>query len=349
MEKHTPTLKDIAKELGVSVSTVSRALQDHPAISKRTIEKVKSVADRVEYYPNSIARSLKTNGSKSIGVIVPAIKHHFFSSAIDGMEDIANKNGFVIIVSKSNEEYDREVLITQSMISNRVAAIIVSVSQTTQDGEHFKRLIKRGIPVIFFDRVLDDLDVNKVVINDFQSAFNVVKHLIQSGYTRIAHFAGPRYLKLAQERMRGYREALKDAGIKIDMDYILHGGMEEHDGELGVRTLFKLGQPPDAIFAINDPVAIGAYKEIVSMGLKIPEDVGITGFSNNPVTEIIQPSLTTVEQHGYQLGQVAMELLLEELKNGIGEKSPETRVIDTELIIRDSSTPKPNKSLREQQ
>lgn len=340
MIERSPTLKDIARELGISASTVSRALQDHPAISQETIEKVKLVATSIDYFPDVIARSLRTRGSKSIGVIVPAIKHDFFSSAIDGMEDLASKNGFVIIVSKSNEDYNREVLITQSMISNRVAAIIASVSQSTQDGDHFKRLISRGIPVVLFDRVLDDLNVNKVVIDDFHSAYKVVRHLVHSGYRRIAHIAGPRYLKIARERLRGYREALLDANIEIVEDYILHGGLEEKDGELGVRTLFKLDQPPEAIFAINDPVAVGAYGEIIAMGLNIPEDVGITGFSNNPITEIIQPPMTTVDQHGYQLGQMAMQLLLEELKHGIGKRSPETKIIDTDLIIRESSMPR---------
>lgn len=194
--------------------------------------------------------------------------------------------------------------------------------------------------MVLFDRVLDSLSVSKVVIDDFQSAYKTVKHLLESGYRRIAHLAGPRYLKIARERLRGYREALLDAGIETNDEYIIHGGLEDQDGEIGVRTLFELSRPPDAIFAINDPVAVGAHHEILSLGLNIPEDVGITGFSNNPITEIIQPPLTTVDQHGCLLGQTAVQLLLEELKFGIGKKPPETRVFEAELIIRGSSTPK---------
>jgi len=337
MIRKTPTLKDIATELKLSVSTVSRALQNHPAIAKETIERVKKVAEKFDYFPDTIARNLKTNASKSIAVIVPEIKHNFFSSAIDGMEDLAYQNGFTIIVSKSNEDYNREVLNTHNMLSNRVAGIVASVSQTTQDGDHFKRFLKRGIPVVLFDRVLDQLDVSKVIVDDFNGAYKAVQHLHEMGYQRIAHLSGPSYLNIAQERLRGYKQVLEDNQILFDEELVIHGGLEERAGEIGIRSLFELEMPPDAVFAINDPVAVGAHKEILNMGLNIPNDIGLTGFSNNPITEIIDPPLTTVDQHGYKMGQEAVQILLDELKTPIEDRKPIRRIVETELIIRKSS------------
>ncbi|MEA3286784.1 MAG: LacI family DNA-binding transcriptional regulator [Candidatus Marinimicrobia bacterium] len=337
MNRKVPTLKDIANELGLSISTVSRALQNHPGIAEETILKVKKVAERFDYFPDSIAKNLKTSASRTIGVIVPEIKHDFFSSAIDGMEDLAYKHGFTIIVSKSNEDYNREVLNTHNMLSNRVAGIVASVSQTTQNGDHFKRFLQRGIPVVLFDRILDQLNVSKVIVDDYKGARKAVEHLIEMGYTRIAHLAGPSYLGIAQERLKGYQKALEDHGVVYDEDIVIHGTLQERSGAIGIRTLFEVSNPPDAIFAINDPVAVGAHKEIISMGLNIPQDIGITGFSNNPITEIIDPPLTTIDQHGYKMGQEAIQILMDELKTPIEDRKSITRVIETELIVRESS------------
>ncbi|MBC8190949.1 MAG: LacI family DNA-binding transcriptional regulator [Candidatus Marinimicrobia bacterium] len=337
MNRKSPTLKDIANELGLSISTVSRALQDHAGIAEETITKVKKVAERFDYFPDSIAKNLKTNASRTIGVIVPEIKHDFFSSAIDGMEDLAYKHGFTIIVSKSNEDYNREVLNTHNMLSNRVAGIVASVSQTTQDGDHFRRFLRRGIPVVLFDRVLDNLDVSKVIVDDYEGAFKATQHLIEMGYRRISHLAGPTYLSIARERLRGYREALAKHNIEYDEEIVIHGTLEERSGTIGIKTLFELSDPPDAIFAINDPVAVGAHKEVIAMGLNIPADIGITGFSNNPITELIDPPLTTIDQHGYKMGQEAVQILMDELNTVMEKRKKFTRIVETTLIVREST------------
>jgi LacI family transcriptional regulator len=330
-------MKDIANELGLSISTVSRALQDNPAIAEETIIRVKEIAQKLDYFPDSIARNLKTNASATIGVIVPEIKHEFFSSVIDGMEDLAHQHGFTVIVSKSNEDYDREVLNTHHMLSNRVAGIAASISQSTQDGDHFLRFLNRGIPVVLFDRVLDDLDVSKVIVNDYQGSIEAIQHLIDRGYKRIAHLAGPSPLGIARERQRGYKDALVSANIPYDEDLVIHGAMGENAGKLGVISLFDLEEPPDAIFAVNDPVAIGARGELLRMGLNIPDDVGLLGFSNNRITEKLDPPLTTVDQHGYKMGQVAVQILLDELKTAPDKRKSVTKVIETELIVREST------------
>lgn len=330
-------MKDIANRLGLSISTVSRALQNNPAIAEETIEKVKKIALELDYFPDSIARNLKTNASATFGVIVPEIKHEFFSSVIDGMEDLAHQHGFTVIVSKSNEDYHREVLNTHHMLSNRVAGLAASVSQSTQDGDHFSRILNRGVPVVLFDRVLDQLNVSKVIVDDYQGSVKAVNHLIERGYRRIAHLAGPSLLGIAKERQRGYRDALVSAGMDVDEDFIIHGAMEGKAGGLGVETLFDLNDPPDAIFAVNDPVAMGARSQLLHMGLHIPEDVGLVGFSNNSITGILDPPLTTVDQHGYQMGQAAVQILLDELELDPEMRKAETRIIETELIIREST------------
>jgi len=336
--KQNATMKDIARNLGLSISTVSRALRNLPSINQQTIEMVKKEAERLDYFPNSVARSLQQKYTTTIGVIVPEIHHYFFSSAIDGIEDCAHKAGYTIIVSKSNENYDREVLNLRTMVSNRVAGIIASVAQTTKDGEHFLAIKKRGFPIVLFDRVLDDVDVNKVIVDDSQGAYNATMHLVRNGFKLIAHLSGPPNLKISEERIRGYRQALDDAGLEYDDRMVIHVPLDEQGGVEGITKLLELEKKPDAIVAVNDPVAVGVHKEARSRGLKIPDDLGITGFSNNPVTEMIEPQLTTVDQHAYEMGRIAADMLLKEIGAGEENHNPETKVIKTNLIVRESST-----------
>ena len=336
MKPHT-TLKDIANKLGISVSTVSRALRNHPLIKQETVELVQQTATEMEYFPDNVARNLQKKSTNTIGVIVPEIRHDFFSSAVDGIEDRAYQSGYTIIVTKSNEDYQREVLNSRTLVSHRVAGIIASVAQSTVDGEHFMAVGRRGVPVVLFDRVLEDLNVSKVIVDDYVGAYNSTKHLIECGYKRIAHLAGPDNLKISRERKRGYQAALMDAGYPVDEDLIVEVELDEQHGALGLQQLLALSNRPDAVFAVNDPVAVGAHKEIRSQGFHIPKDIGITGFSNNPITEMIEPPLTTVDQHGYKMGQVAADLLLQEIEGDSSEWSPETRIVETELIIRQSS------------
>jgi DNA-binding LacI/PurR family transcriptional regulator len=331
------TLKDIADEVGLSVSTISRALRNHPLIKQETIELVKEKARELEYFPDTVARNLQKKSTSTIGVIVPEIRHDFFSSAIDGIEDRAYQSGYTIIVTKSNEDSDREVLNSRTLVSHRVAGIIASVAQRTDNPEHFMAVQRRGIPVVLFDRVLDDLIASKVIVDDYRGAYNSTKHLIECGYRRIAHLAGPANLKISGERARGYKAALLDAGIEIDPKMIVEVDLDEKSGAKGLRTLLALNERPDAVFAVNDPVAVGAHKEIRSQGYNIPKDMGITGFSNNPITEMIEPPLTTVDQHGFKMGQVAADLLLQEIEGNADDWTPETRIVETELIIRQSS------------
>ena len=329
---------DIAKKLKISVSTVSRALNEHPDIKEETRNQVKKLAKKLNYSPNQIARSLKSKKTNVIGVIVPEIKHDFFSSAISGIEEVAYHSGYTILVCQSNESYKREVVNTNALMHQRVAGLIVSISQTTKNGNHFEELINRGIPIVFFDRACKDVSANKVVIDDVKSAFGEVTHLIQRGRKKIVHLAGPQELKICEQRLKGYKNALKKANIPISKELIRYSsGLHEIDGYNAMDSLLKENIIPDAIFAVNDPVAVGAFQRIKEEGLKIPKDIAIVGFSNNKITSLIEPPMTTVSQPSFEMGKKAAGLLIEMFKNPKRHNQKKTIILETELIIRKST------------
>ena len=334
MTKHI-TIIDIAKKLGISPSTVSRALSDHSGIKTETKELVKRTAEELRYSPNPSAQNLKSNRTTTIGVIVPEIKHDFFSSAISGIEEVAYHSGYTIIVCQSNESYEREVLNTSVLMHHRVAGVVVSISQNTKSGEHFQDLLRRKIPLVFFDRVCDDIKASKVVIDDYKSAYDAVTYLIKKGYKRIAHFAGPKGVGIYEKRLRGYVDAIKDNQIVLNDGLMLHAGLDAQNGYDAMDSLFKSNTIPDAIFTVNDPVALGACKRVKEAGLKIPGDVAAVGFSNNVVTSVADPPLTTVDQFPFEMGKRATEILILTIDNGMIE--PRTIVMDTKLILREST------------
>ena len=337
MAKRVTTLKDLAAELGVSVSTVSRALQGHSSISEGTIQRIQTLAAQRGYVPNGVARGLRHKNTRTIGVLVPEIRHDFFSSAIDGIEEVAFSKGYTVHIAKSGEEYRREVMNTLSFSSNRVAGVIASVSQDTPDGKHFQRLIDAGIPVVLFDRVLDELEVSKVIIDDYAAAYRAVTHLIEVGYQRIAHLSGASHLYIARERLRGYRDALREHGLPAENALVQICELTEEGGSIGMQALLDLPVPPDAVFAINDPVAVGAHRVIREAGLNMPDEIGLMGFSNNPITQMIDPPLTTTDQHGYEMGRRAARILLTEIKRGTESSKHETYVVPSTFIVRRSS------------
>ncbi len=331
------TIKDIARVLSISPSTVSRALRDHPDISKATKEKVLNTAKELDYVPDSLAQGLKSRRTNTIGIIVPEIKHHFFSSAISGIEDVTYNSGFTILVCQSNESVEREKINLKALVSNRIAGLLVSISQTTTDLSHFEVLKKRGIPVVFFDRTIEGLNESKVIVDDFQGAYDIVTHLIQRGYKRIAHIAGPTNISIGKDRLNGYKKALEDNSIPLNSDFIIEGGFRQKDGANAAEKLIDMANRPDAIFAVNDPVAIGAFSKIKERRLVIPNDIALVGFSNNPVSALIEPALTTVEQPSHEIGRIAAELLLEKINDSSKAEEVIEKILKTRLIIRQSS------------
>jgi DNA-binding LacI/PurR family transcriptional regulator len=331
------TIKDIARQLNLSPSTVSRALRDHPDISRPTKSRVISLAQKLDYQPDTIAQSLQTKRTKTIGVIVPEIKQPFFASVINGIEEVAYAAGYTIMVCQSNENFEREALYTRTLLSHRVAGLLVSLSQTTMNLDHFKVLQNRGVSIVFFDRVSDEMEASKVVVDDYNGAFSVVKHLVEVGYKRIAHLAGPKNLSISKNRLEGYKDALKLRNLPDDDELIVYGGLDDTDGIVGFQKLLNLKTMPDAIFAVNDPVATGAFVSIKETGLKIPDDIALAGFSNTNVSALLDPPLTTVEQPSFEIGNIAAQLLIEQIMNDDKTFVPQSIVLKTHLIVRGST------------
>lgn len=331
------TVKDIANKLSLHYTTVSKALRDHPDISVATKHRVISLAKEMDYHPNSIAKSLKMQETSTLGVIVPSIKNDFFAAVISGVEEVAYGRGFNTVVRQSNEDYEREAVHIRTLISNRVAGVLVSVAQTTKSGAHFSALAKQGIPLVFFDRICEGVEADRVVVDDYDGARQAVRHLIRSGYRKIAHLAGPKNTSIGRDRCRGYMDELKENGIAIDPEIITYGGLEEDNGVTALRELLLRGKTLDAIFAVNDPVALGAYKEIKRNSLKIPQDLALVGFGNNTLSSYLDPPLTTVSQFPYEIGKAAAAMLLRRIANPNHEVVPEVEVIKTELIVRQSA------------
>jgi len=329
------TIIDIARRLSVAPSTVSRALTNHPDVSPKTKERIRRLAKQLHYSPNPIARSLKSNHTATIGVIVPEIRHDFFASAISGIEQIAYRSGYTIVLCQSDESYEREVLNTKALMQHRVAGMLVSISQQTKSAKHFLELLQQEIPIVFFDRVCDDVPASKVVIDNRKSAYRAVTHLLQRGYRRIAHFGGPGDLGICKQRKQGYLDALREAGLSLPSNFVRCGGLHEEDGYRSMDFLLRVDARADAIFAVNDPVAIGAFQRIKEAGLNIPDDVALAGFSNARVTALLDPSLTTVNQNPFEMGKKAAEVLLASIQTGAIK--PTTYTLEAGLIVRSST------------
>ncbi|QZE14025.1 LacI family transcriptional regulator [Halosquirtibacter laminarini] len=336
MKKSQVTIKDIAKELGISASTVSRALKNHPDISQKTRDAVHRLAEELNYQPNAVALSLKNSRTRTIGVIIPEIVHYFFSSVISGIEDVAYDAGYNVMICQSNEKFEREVTNAQTLLSNRVEGILVSVTKESDHFDHLKQFIKRGIPLIFFDRDAKGIEADRILINDKMAGYKATKHLIEAGCKRIAHLCGPQSLTIAKERLSGYKQALEEANIPFNEEYVLSAD----DFELGkkaTRELLNLETPPDGIFAVNDLTAIGAIKSIHNKGMNTPKDIAIVGFSSGRFADITEPTLTSIDQHGYEMGSKATELLIKRIESEEESIVHEDIFIETNLIIRESS------------
>lgn len=334
--KRQVTIKDIAQKLGISTSTVSRALKDHPDISLKTREAVQELAKLLGYKPNLIALNLKHSRTNTIGVIMPEVQHYFFSTILNGIEEVAYKNDFSVMVFQSNESYMREVLNTQTMLANRVDGVLASISKNTHDFSHFKQLIDNEIPLVLFDREIESLHADSVIVDDYTGAYQAVNHLISKGCKRIAFFSAPQHLLIGKNRLEGYKAALEHHNMPFDSDLVYSCDTFDQAVKIS-RSVLKKKNRPDAVFAVNDLTAIGAMKVAIQLGLKIPEDIKFVGFENSRSAWIIEPELTTVDQFGFEMGKKATELLLKRIKSDSFEFETEKQVVKTQLIMRGTS------------
>jgi DNA-binding LacI/PurR family transcriptional regulator len=336
MRSSQVTIKDIARELGISPSTVSRALKDHPDISPETKKAVNELASRVNYQPNAVALSLKHSKRFTIGVIIPETVHYFFSTVISGIEDVAYNAGYNVMICQSNERYDRELSNAQMLYSNRVDGLLVSLAKETKNLSHLKFFQDNNIPVVFFDRATDVFPCDKVIIDDYKASYEATKFLIGRGHTNLVHLAAPLNLQIGRDRQKGFVDAIIDSGLTLKNGFIIPAD-NYTNGQNKIKELLDIGKKPDGIFAVNDLTALGAMQSLKKAGLKIPDDVGVVGFSNGQYSEIIEPPLTTIDQNGYEMGKIAAQLLLKRIDSDEEEFIAETHIVTTELIIRGST------------
>ncbi|WP_293304916.1 LacI family DNA-binding transcriptional regulator [Pedobacter sp. UBA5917] len=337
MAKHQITIIDIANQLGISKSTVSRALTGHQSVHQHTREKVLALAAELEYEKNMFSISLIKKSSKTLGIIVPEFSRSFFPQIIIAAQKAAKEAGYDMIIAQSNESYETELANTKVMLAHRVDGVLISMTRETNNYDHFKTFHRKGIPIVFFNRVCEEMIVPKVVVDDFDGAFLAVEHLIKQGKKRIAHLSGPETLAVSKKRKAGYIKALEKYGLPVDEDLIIHYDLSISKVKIYINYFLNLEKRPDAIFAINDPTAIELIQLLKAADVKIPKEIAVVGFSNDFAGSIIEPSLTTVEQPINEIGETAVKLLLDQIDREAKDWKAPTIMLKTNLIIRNSS------------
>ena len=329
------SLKDLAREIGVSISTVSRALNNHPDISPAMTLKIKKLAAEMNYTPNPLAMGLLKQATRMIGVIVPDLVTHFYSSIISGIEQVAEEKGYYILIASSSESLQKEINSVENLLKTRVEGLIVCLSQETKSYGHFDRLISNNIPLVFFDRVCRTDEVPSVVVDNVDAARKITRHFYKNGFRRIAYIAGPDHLNISQERTRGYLSGLKSCGLDFDPELLVKCNMSSEGATKATARLLGLVKRPDAIFGINDTVAFAAMKEIKRHGLKIPEEVALVGFTDEFHSTVVEPALTSITHPTFEIGQEAARLFFNRIENP--DAKPIQVVLNTKLVVRKSS------------
>ncbi|MEX2601870.1 MAG: LacI family DNA-binding transcriptional regulator [Balneolaceae bacterium] len=343
MKKKRTTISDIARELNVTPSTVSRAIQNHPRISDATKEAVWEMVEKLNYQPNNIAAALRKGKSNIIGVVVPTSDRHFFASVIRGIEEVIREEGYNLIICQSDDQFLKEQENIDALLQIQVDGIIASIAKETTDISHFEKIKQRGVPLVLYDRVSDSLDVNAVVTDDYLGAFKAVSHLIEQGCSRIAHFAGRQHINIYQDRLKGYLDALKKHGLDVDEDLIIESDLIQdtdlilkNGRELG-KNLLGTSKPPDGIFSASDFAAMGAIQIFNEQNIQIPEEIALVGYSNDFSSSVIKPALTSVDQHTKRMGNFAAQLFLDQINTKSGDFTPRKTLLNPQLIIRESS------------
>lgn len=331
------TIYDLARKLNISPATVSRGLKDHPAISKKTKKRIFDLAKEMGYRSNNFARNLRKQTTDTIGVIIPRLNSYFMSTVIAGMEKVANDEGYNLIISQSSESAQKEIASAKTMFNNRVDGLLVSLAYDTDDISHFDVFIKKNIPLIFFDRVVDNKNSTNVLIDNRKAAYEATKHLIEQGCKRIVHITATTKRNVYVDRLQGYKQALAEFSIPFKEDYVIMGNLSQEAGTEAAKKIKSMKPMPDGVFVANDNAAVGCLLALKQSGLQIPQDIAIIGFNNDPVSKVIEPNLTTINYPGYEMGEVAARNLINHL-NGISNiQSTNTILLRSELVIRESS------------
>jgi LacI family transcriptional regulator len=330
------TIYDVAKALDISPSTVSRGLKDHPHIRKETIRKIKAAAREMGYRPNSFASSLRQKHTNTIGVVVPKLDSYFMATVIAGMEKVTNQHGYGLIISQSQESGKQEMQCVNTLFNSRVDGLLVSLASDTKNMDHFNALLKKNIPVVFFDRVSECNGCMSIVIDNFKAGYEVTGHLIEKGCRNIVHLGGNVLRNVYSDRFRGYKKALTDNGIHFDHKMAIFSDLSALSGSEAAKKILKMKPHPDGIFAANDTTAVAVIVELQRAGINVPEDIAVAGFNNEPISQVVQPNLTTVDYPARVVGEIAATALINKIKNNQSDNLS-TIILKHNLIIRQSS------------
>ncbi|MBT2162291.1 LacI family DNA-binding transcriptional regulator [Zobellia barbeyronii] len=338
--KKKTTLKDIANILEISTAAVSKALQDDSRISSKTKEAVKKVAKDLNYQPNHLASALRKGKSNLVGVIVPRTNSNFFSSVVQNMEEVLNKAGYNIIITQSNESYKKECDSIDTLLFTQVDGIIASMANETTDLDYYEKIKSRGIPLILFDRGENDLNVDYIGIDDYASSHMIVEHLVEQGCKRIAHIGGYQRTRIFNNRIRGYKDAIEKHGLPLDSELLLESSLTQEDGRIKMEQLLALKTRPDAVYIAGDYAALGALQVLKENAIDVPNEIALVGFGNEPFTAMVSPPITSIEQHSAEIGRLAAQTFLEHVSSPDIKQSLNKKILDAELIVRDSSNKK---------
>ncbi|PQJ72591.1 LacI family transcriptional regulator [Polaribacter butkevichii] len=337
MIKKKTTIKDIANVLNISPAAVSKALHNDTRISEKTKKAVRQVAKNLNYQPNYLASALRSGKSKLVGVIVPRTNSNFFSSVIQNLEEVLNKEGYNIIITQSNESFKKECASIDTLLYTQVDGIIASMANETVDLTYFEKVKKAGIPLIMFDRGENDLNVDYIGIDDYNSSQIIVKHLVDKGCKRIAHIGGFKHTRIFNNRIRGYIDALKKNNLPLNDELLIESNLSIKDGREKMTQLLSLKNRPDAVYVAGDYAALGALQVLKENNIKIPDEIALVGFGNEPFTSMTTPTITSIDQHSDEIGKQAAFAFLEHAKKAVVKQTFTKRILDVALIARDST------------
>lgn len=331
------TIYDIAKALNISAATVSRGLKDHPGIANATKKKIFDKASAMGYRFNTFASNLRSKHTRNLGILVPRLNSTFMSDAIAGIESVANREGYSVIISQSLEEQEKEARNAMLLFHNRVDGLIVSLAANTHSADHFLPFIRRKIPLVFFDRVLQQEACPAIVIDNYRAAYEITKHLIDTGRKRILHISGNTQRNVYADRLRGYKDALLDYGMKYDDQLVISSALSPQDGVDIANQIYQSNLKPDAVFAANDACAVHCMLSLKNRGIDVPGQIAFAGFNDDPLCTIAEPNLTTIRYPGYEMGEIAAQTLIDRLNGQTTALNTQTVILRHELLIRASS------------
>ncbi|MFW5891944.1 MAG: LacI family DNA-binding transcriptional regulator [Bacteroidota bacterium] len=332
------TIQDIARELNTTSSTVSRALNDNPRISKKMRKAVQEFAQKHNYQPDFRAASLRKGSGKTIGVMVPKIDRHFFATVLSGIDEIITSYGYNSLICQTFESLEKEEQLVNSLMHGKVDGLIASISTQTKTSVHFEQWVNKNLPLVFFDRVIDSMQVSKVVINDYYGGCLAMEHLIEAGAKKIVHFAGPQHINVYRDRTRAYKDMLNKNNIPYDEKLVFENTITRETGYKAMNEIARWKKLPDALFSSGDYSALGAILCAKDHNISVPGDFIVTGFANEPWNSFFDPPLTSIDQHAFDIGRQAAKLLIEQIENHDITFLPRTILLNPELIIRKSST-----------